>query len=145
MAASGELLRLVAEEASLPRVMAFVRRRGLEAGLPEGRLDELDVVVEELFLNVAKYAYPAGERGLVEIRCAVDGGGRLEVEIADAGREFNPVLRPDPDLSLPLEKWPVGGLGIYLVRRMTSALSYEYEGGWNRLRFSVAAESGASA
>jgi serine/threonine-protein kinase RsbW len=143
MAAPGELLRLVAEEAALPRVMAFVRRRGLEAGLPDVRLDELDVVVEELFLNIAKYAYPAGERGLVEIRCAVGDDGRLEVELADAGQAFNPVMRPEPDHSLPLENWPVGGLGIYLARRLTSALSYQHDGGWNRLRFSVAAESGA--
>jgi anti-sigma regulatory factor (Ser/Thr protein kinase) len=77
----------------------------------------------------------------VEIRCRENGTGTLEVEIADAGREFNPVSRPDPDLSLPLEKWPVGGLGIYLVRRLTSVLSYEYAGGWNRLRFAVAADS----
>lgn len=145
MAAAGESLRLVAEESALPRVMAFVRRSGVAAGLPAVRLDELDVVVEELYLNVVKYAYPAGEWGAVEIRCAAGRDGRLDVEIADAGRAFNPVTRPDPDLSLPLEQWPVGGLGIYLVRRMTSALSYEYVDGWNRLRFSVAAESGASA
>jgi serine/threonine-protein kinase RsbW len=139
MGTSGKLLRLVAEEPALPRVMAFLRRGGLEAGLPDKRLDELDLVVEELFLNVARYAYPAGERGVVELRYTVPDDGGLEVEIADAGRAFNPVTRAEPDVSLPLEKWPMGGLGLYLVRRMASSLSYGYEGGWNRLRFSFVA------
>jgi anti-sigma regulatory factor (Ser/Thr protein kinase) len=125
----------MADEAGLPRAMAFVRGGGEAAGLPGVRLGELDLVVEELFVNVARYA----GAGTVELRYTVPEAGVLEVEMADDGRVFDPFTRPDPDLDLPLETRPVGGLGIFLVRRLTQSLRYSRDDGWNRILFRVAA------
>ena len=127
-----ELLRLAAEEGLLAQATAFLRTGGAAAGLPEGRLGELDLVVEELFVNVARYSGAAA----VEVRCT-PGAGVLEAEIADNGRPFDPLTRAEPDLDIPLEKRQAGGLGIFLVRRMTRAISYERDAGWNRVRFTI--------
>jgi anti-sigma regulatory factor (Ser/Thr protein kinase) len=128
------VLRIEADEAGLPRAMAFVRGGGEEAGLPVERLGELDLVVEELFVNVARYA----GAGTVELRYTVPEAGVVEVELADDGRAFDPLARAEPDLELPLEARPVGGLGIFLVRRLTQSLRYCRDGGWNRILFRVA-------
>lgn len=127
-----ELLRLAADEGLLAQATAFLRTGGEAAGLPEGRLGELDLVVEELFVNVARYS----GAGVVELRY-VTGAGELEAEIADNGRPFDPLTRAEPDLDIPLEKRQVGGLGIFLVRRMTRAMSYERDAEWNRIRFTI--------
>lgn len=127
-----ELLRLAAAEGLLAEATAFLRRGGEAAGLPEERLGELDLVVEELFVNVARYSGAAA----VELRYA-PGAGVLEAEIADNGRAFDPLTRAEPDLDIPLEKRQVGGLGIFLVRRMTRAMSYERDAEWNRIRFTI--------
>ncbi len=127
-----ELLRLAAEEGGLARATAFLRTGGAAAGLAEGRLGELDLVLEELFVNVARYS----GAGAVEIRYTV-GPGVLEAEIADDGQAFDPLTRAEPELDLPLEKRPVGGLGIFLVRQMTRTLTYERDAEWNRVRFTI--------
>jgi serine/threonine-protein kinase RsbW len=129
------VLRMEADEAGLPRAMAFVRGGGEAAGLTGERLGELDLVVEELFVNVARYA----GAGTVELRYTVPEAGVVEVELADDGRAFDPLARAEPDLELPLEARPVGGLGIFLVRRLTQSLRYSRDGGWNRILFRVAA------
>ena len=133
-----EVLRIEADEAGLPRAMAFVRGGGLAAGLAEERLGELDLVVEELFVNVARYA----GAGTVELRYTVPEAGVVEVEMADDGRAFDPLARAEPDLELPLEARPVGGLGLLLVRRFTRSLVYCRDGDWNRILFRVEAGGG---
>ena len=133
-----EVLRIEADEAALPQAMTFVRGGGLAAGLAAERQGELELVVEELFLNVARYAGAES----VELRYAVPEAGVVEVEMADDGRAFDPLTRPDPDLNLPLETRPVGGLGIFLVRRLTRSLRYSRDGGWNRVVFRVEAGGG---
>lgn len=129
-----EVLRLAAEEEGLGRATAFLRAGGEAAGLPEERLGELDLVVEELFVNVARYS----GAGVVELRYT-SAPGVLETEIADDGQAFDPLTRAKPELDLPLEKRPVGGLGIFLVRQMTRELTYERDAGWNRVRFTIGA------
>ena len=74
--------------------------------------------------------------GAVEIRYTV-APGVLEAEIADDGQAFDPLTRAEPELDLPLEKRPVGGLGIFLVRQMTRTLTYERDAEWNRVRFTI--------
>lgn len=132
------LLWLAADEAALPRATAFLRDGGVMAGLPEARLDVLEIVVEELFVNVAQHSGAAA----VELRYSAPAAGVLEVEIADDGQAFDPLTRPAPEFRIPLEARPVGGLGIYLVRRFTQSLRYCRDGGWNRVVFRVEAGGG---
>jgi anti-sigma regulatory factor (Ser/Thr protein kinase) len=90
-------------------------------------------------MNVCCHAYPEGTQGVVSIGYSVPAQGELSVEIADQGAEFDPLTAAPPNLSLDLKNLPVGGLGIFLVKRLAKSLSYRREQGWNRLTFGVSA------
>lgn len=139
MAGAPEVLRIAAEQSALGEVTEFVRAGGRDAGFSAERLDELDLIVEELFVNVARYAYRGGGSGVVELRYAVPGDGLLRVEIADQGAAYDPLQLAEPDLTAKLAERKVGGLGVFLVRRYANALRYRRDDGWNRLEFEMKA------
>jgi anti-sigma regulatory factor (Ser/Thr protein kinase) len=130
-------LTVVAKPASLGAVTEFVRKGALEANLPEERIAQLDLLVDELIMNVCTHAYPDGRPGDVTVTYSVPGPGELSVEVADQGVEFNPLKVKPPDLALSLEARPVGGLGIHLVKTFAKSLTYRREQGWNRLTFAL--------
>jgi serine/threonine-protein kinase RsbW len=134
-------LTIAAKPASLRAVMEFVRQVAIEANLPEERLGELDLVVDELIMNVCTHGYPNNRPGDVTITCSVLAPGELRVEVADQGVEFNPLNSEPPDLTLSLEARPIGGLGIPLVKTLAKSLTYRREQGWNRLTFGFPAGS----
>lgn len=113
----------------------------MEAGLPEARIGELDLLIEELFLNVCSHAYPDGGQGVVTLTCAVPAPGELRVEVADQGVEFNPLTAPPPDVTLNLKSRPIGGLGVLLVKTLAPSISYRRDRDWNRLYFGMSAGS----
>jgi anti-sigma regulatory factor (Ser/Thr protein kinase) len=130
-------LTIAAKPASLGAVTEFVRKGALEANLPEERIAELDLLVDELIMNVCTHAYPDGRPGDVTVTYSVPAPGELSVEVADQGVEFNPLKAKSPDLTLSLESRPIGGLGIHLVKTFAKSLTYRREQGWNRLTFAL--------
>jgi serine/threonine-protein kinase RsbW len=138
-------LSVAADLASLESATEFARGGAAAAGLPENCWGHLDLVVEEIFVNVVRYAYSAGTPGVVEVTYCVPRPGLLSVEIADQGAEYNPLTLREPNLPGSLKERSVGGLGVFLVRQLTESLDYRREGGWNRLRFGISAVSTASA
>ena len=132
-------LTLVANIESLEAFTSFARRAGHQASLPAERLDELDLLIEEILMNVFRYSFPPSEPGTVTLTCSVPAQGELLLEVADQGREFNPLDVPMPDLTLDLEDRPIGGLGIFLVKQYAKPLQYRREHGWNRLTFGISA------
>ena len=95
--------------------------------------DKLELVLEELLVNVARYAYPPGS-GDVEVAYAAEPG-ELTVEISDKGRAFNPLEARLPDLSADLVDRPIGGLGVLLVRSLVGSIAYRREDGRNTVSF----------
>jgi len=132
---------MAANTASLHEAVEFVRMGALEASLPEARIGELDLVIEEIFMNVCCYAYPDGRQGVVTLTYAVPAPGELSIEVADQGVEFNPLTAAPPDLTLSLENRPIGGLGIVLVKTLAPSISYRRDRDWNRLTFGISAAS----
>ena len=95
---------------------------------------QLDVAVEELFVNIAHYAYPEGEEGWVLMRCWVDSAPlQITVQFIDGGKPFNPLAKEDPDTTLPAEERRIGGLGILMVKRSMDAVCYANQDGKNIL------------
>jgi anti-sigma regulatory factor (Ser/Thr protein kinase) len=121
--------------------MEFVRTGAVEAKLPNARIGELDLLVEEAIVNVCRYAYPEGRPGIMTVTHSIPAPGELTVEIADQGPAFNPLSTEPPDLTLSLQQRPIGGLGIFLLRTLAKSLTYRREDGWNRLTFGVSAGS----
>jgi serine/threonine-protein kinase RsbW len=138
---ASQSLTLVAEASSLGPATEFVRKGAIAANLPESRIGEVDLLVEEILINLSLYAYPDGAPGNVIITWSVPRPGELRVEVADQGREFDPLAAGPPDLNLDLDGRPIGGLGIFLVKTLANSLTYRREEGWNRLAFGISAGS----
>ena len=92
---------------------------------------KLDMCAEEIYANVTFYAYPEA-RGTIETRVSKDEK-ELTVKFIDEGLGYNPLDKPDPDISLPPEKRKLGGLGIFMVKQMVNGISYERVDGQNIL------------
>lgn len=133
--------QLAADLALLESALEFARAGAQAAGLPEACWPHLDLVVEEIFVNIASYAYTGGATGIVEMTCSGCGPGVLSVEMADEGLEYDPLTLRTPNLSASLHDRQVGGLGVFLVRQFTESLEYRREGSWNRLRFVISEAS----
>ena len=96
----------------------------------------MNLVLEELVLNVINYAYDeSGHQVEVQLTCNEED---LVIEITDEGRPFDPLHdAPDPDMDSPMEERRIGGLGVYLVRTMTSEMQYRREDGRNHMMVAV--------
>jgi serine/threonine-protein kinase RsbW len=132
-----ESLTLPAEAGSLDPAMEFVRKAAREADLPDDRRGHLELIMEEILMNLSLHAYPEGAPGDLTIVYSIPQPGKLCLEVADRGREFDPLAAASPDLTLDVAGRPVGGLGIFLIRSFADSLSYRREQGWNRLSFTV--------
>ena len=90
------------------------------------------LTIEELVTNCIKYGYddPAGRT--IDMMFSVEGQV-LRIEVVDDGRPFNPLDAPAPDLSIPIEQRPIGGLGLHLLRELSDEAHYERRDGSNRL------------
>jgi serine/threonine-protein kinase RsbW len=130
---------MAADTAFLRAAMEFVRTGAIEASLPEARIGELDLLIEEIFMNVCCHAYPEGRHGVVTLTYTVPAPGELSVEVADQGAEFNPLMAAPPAITLNLESRPIGGLGILLAKTLAQTISYRRDRDWNRLTFGISA------
>ena len=91
---------------------------------------QLDVAVEEIFVNIAHYAYPKDQPGWAVIRCQVDQDPlRITIQFIDWGVPFNPLAKKDADITLSAEDRQIGGLGILMVKRSMDGVNYVYENG----------------
>ncbi|MCR5774092.1 MAG: ATP-binding protein [Lachnospiraceae bacterium] len=116
---------------NLNQVLDFVNER-LEANdCPVKTQIQIDVAVEEIFVNVASYAYTP-DVGSVTV-CVAVGGDPLEVTISftDSGIPYDPLAKEDPDVTLSAEQRQIGGLGIYMVKKSMDHVSYEHKDGQN--------------
>ncbi len=120
---------------SLERLVKSATGSALKCGLAAESLYAAELVTEEAVVNVLKYSY-LQEEGKVRLRCMEDRD-RFVIEVTDWGVPFDATAQPAPDLTSPLEERPVGGRGIYLIKKMTDEMSYTREGGRNVLRLFI--------
>jgi serine/threonine-protein kinase RsbW len=112
----------------------FVRDGAAVVGMASADMDKLDLVLEEILVNIARYAYEGGV-GDVEVGYSTQGDALL-VEVTDRGRSYNPLeAAPPPDLTLGLADRPIGGLGVLLVKQIVGSLSYRHQDGQNTVSF----------
>jgi serine/threonine-protein kinase RsbW len=113
----------------LPAVLDLLRRAALESGLGPSRLDHLDLVIEEAFVNICRH----GGAGEVAVEVC-PGKGEVTVELADDGAAFDPTSGPLPALAEELAGRSPSGLGTLLVRTLADDVRYRRDGGRNVLR-----------
>lgn len=122
-----------AEESALPQVLGFVEETLESVGCPMKTTTALCVAVEEVFVNVARYAYGDGD-GDVKLTIDLSEKDRtVTFRISDRGIPFDPLQKPDPDITLSAEEREIGGLGIFITKKTMDTVSYAYENGENIL------------
>ena len=118
----------------LEQVQAFIAEQLEGYACSEKAKFQLDVAVEEIFVNIAHYAYPPDQTGWALIRCQVEQDPlRIQVQFVDGGVPFNPLAKKDADITLSAEERNIGGLGILMVKRSMDAVDYVYSDGKNIL------------
>lgn len=133
MAETKSEITLEALDKNLEAAQEFVRNQVVQLCSDVTAHLQIDLAVEEIFVNIAHYAY-APQTGSVTITCKVSTEpARLTVSFADSGKPFNPLEKPDPDVTLSSEERSIGGLGIFLVKKYMSSVNYDYKDGKNIL------------
>ncbi len=126
-----EQLIIPAETKRLDEVLSFVDSVLSRYNCPEEIQIQIDIAVEEIYVNIANYAYHP-ETGDATITCRVQSDPlRVVIEFSDGGLMYNPMERADPNLELSAEDREIGGLGIYMVKTSMDNVSYRYEDGKN--------------
>ena len=126
-----EMIRVIAELDSLKDVLAFIDGLLEKADCPVKIQMQLDIAVEEMYVNIAHYAY-TGEVGEAQVSASYDEKTKeFTIELRDSGIPFNPLARPDPDVSLTAEQRRIGGLGIFMVKKSMDRVDYKREDGQN--------------
>jgi len=95
-----------------------------EWNINETLINKIDMCAEEIFANVSFYSY---EKPPGEITVSIQKTeNEIVLKFEDEGVEYNPLAKPDPDITLPPEERPIGGLGIFMVKEMANSIYYEY-------------------
>ncbi len=123
----------------VPAIVAYVADMAESVGMHPKRVMHLQLAVEEAVVNVCNYAYqvPPGE---VQISISHESN-RFVVKVQDEGVPFDPMTLEAPDLKAGIEERQVGGLGVYLMRRVMDEVHYFREGKKNILTLIVNLES----
>ena len=126
-------LTLEARIQNLQQVLDFVDDFLLTLNCPMKLQMQIDVAVEEIFVNIASYAYDPGT-GPVTVRMEkAEDPKAVIITFVDKGVPYDPTAKPDPDVTLSAEERSIGGLGIYMVKKSMDSMTYEYTDGQNIL------------
>ena len=125
-----ELLELPANLSELDLIAETTGH--LMEGAPAKAVKDVQVSIEELFVNICSYAYGEDYKG--EKTCSIrwrreehDGEAKILVCMRDKGKPFDPVAKEDPDITVRLKDRGVGGMGVLMVKRYMDSVSYEYK------------------
>ena len=117
---------------NIPAVTEFVDRHLEALDCPIKAQTQIDVAIDELFSNIARYAYDPS--GPATVRVDVDEEPlSVRVTFIDHGKPYDPLAKADPDVSLSAEDREIGGLGIFMVKKSMDDVKYEYKDGQNIL------------
>ena len=127
-------LEIEAIPENLPSVESFVEKHLEENDCPPKAQMQIGLAVEEIFINIASYAY-APEKGNATVRVEVSGDPiTVIITFIDNGIPYDPLAKEDPDVTLSAEEREIGGRGIFITKKTMDDVSYEYRDGQNILR-----------
>ena len=126
-------LNIAATVENIEVVTDFVNEQLEALGCPMKAQMQIDIAIDELFGNIAQYAYNP-DVGSATVRVEVmDEPLSVIITFIDGGIPYDPLQAADPNTSLPMEEREMGGLGIYIVKKSMDEISYEYKDGKNIL------------
>jgi serine/threonine-protein kinase RsbW len=116
----------------LQKISGFIDDLADEWNLPFHLTMSLNLVLEEAFTNIVNYAYQDKDEHIIEI-ILENNGQALDITMKDDGIPYDPTMREDPDVTLPPEEREIGGLGIFLIKKMMDKVVYRRENNHNIL------------
>jgi len=121
---------------NLDEVLGFVDGQLEELECPMKAQMQIDVAVEEIFVNIASYAYAPGVGSAVVRFESSQDPTSVTITFIDSGVPYDPVQKDDPDVTLSAEERGIGGLGIYMAKKAMDDMKYVYRDGQNILSIS---------
>ncbi len=125
-------LAIEAVSENIDLVTDFINEQLDEIDCPMKLQVKIDIAVDEIFGNIAHYAY-APNTGQVTVRVELTEEPSVIITFFDNGIPYDPTAKADPDITLSIEDREIGGLGIYMVKKSMDEVSYEYKDGQNIL------------
>ena len=120
-------MNLEAKLENIPAVTDFIEGELMKVGCPMKTQMQMDVAIDEVFTNIASYAY-GDQKGSAVVRFDFDEQTRVaSVTFVDTGMPFNPLESAEPDITLSADERPIGGLGIFLVKKTMDEVIYSRE------------------
>lgn len=125
-------LVLANRPSEIVRLQDLLESLAIEHAIPPKALHEVQLAVEEHLANILNHAFTDQQEHQILVRLEVETD-ILRIEVEDDGRPFNPLEHPKPDLTLPVDQRPIGGLGIHMMRKSVDQIEYRRANGKNIL------------
>ena len=116
-------IELPAELQSLPRFIEKIIEYLGKSGMGEHKVGAMELALEEAIVNIVKYSSQTPD-SLITVECSFKNENEFLIKIIDNGPEFDPLLQNAPDITADIGNRPVGGLGIFFIKKMTDSVSY---------------------
>lgn len=116
----------------IPQIQFEIEQCMRSGSFSDEQILDMQLAVEEAITNIVLHGY-AGEPGRIAVHGEADAD-RATIEISDRAPAYNPLSQADPDVTLGLDKRRIGGLGVFLIRRVTDDVTYRFNDGKNVLR-----------
>lgn len=111
---------------SIPKVTDWMETELQALACPQKSMMQIAVAIDELVTNIVSYAYP-DQPGEFSVKLECDDG-MATITFTDSGIPYDPLQKPDPDVTLPADQRKAGGLGIFLVKKLMDSMEYRREG-----------------
>lgn len=123
---------LVNDISEIARLNEFVEEIGNDFSLSPGVVFNITLVLEEAVVNIINYAYPKEKHESIYLSAKLYNDSIVLV-LTDTGKEFDPTMAPETDITMSADERPIGGLGIFLIRQIMNEVRYERIDGKNVL------------
>lgn len=140
MVPATKILSVINRIDELTRVESFLGELGDEWDLPMPLVYSINLALEEGLANIVSYGFDDDTDHVIEI-VFVKNDDELTITLIDDGHEYDPTLKEDPDITLPAEERPIGGLGIFLIKRIMDKVEYQRKDNRNYLILTKKSES----
>lgn len=127
----------IPELTSVHDIQAFVNRTLSGKIRDKSRCLKIDLIVEEIVVNIINYGFADRDGGVITVTIADQSSDRAVLAFIDNGIPFNPLEKEPPDTQASLENRQPGGLGVFLVKQIASAIHYDRKDGFNRLTLEI--------
>ena len=126
-------INIKATVANIIKVTEFINEELDLYNCPNEDKININIAIDEIITNIVKYAYNRSEVGEISVKVDVSDN-QVDISFIDSGIPYNPVIQPDPDITLSAQDRKIGGLGIFLVKKLMDEVIYEYRDGKNILK-----------